>query len=348
MSFLNTAYDLVRPLLFTLDPETAHNIALSSLSKLSNSKVLRPWLFDLDLHSHKDLTKEVFGLKFNNPVGMAAGFDKDGHYLRIYGPLGFGFVELGTVTPVGQPGNPKPRLFRLKKDNALINRMGFNNLGVDQLINRLKAFNNPYKLIIGGNLGKNKSTPNEKAVEDYEICFQKLFPFVDYFVINVSSPNTPGLLELQEKEALATIVRRIQFLNRLHENPKPVLVKVSPDIGLSCLDSVLSTILDNELAGIVATNTTISRKGLSVSDDDIKSLGTGGLSGLPLFERSTKIVQYIRKNVGEKLGIIGVGGIHSPDQAMRKLDAGADLVQIYTGFIYKGPRLVARILDRLR
>jgi len=347
MPLINTAYRLLQPLFFNLDPEMAHYLALSVISRLASNKVLREWILESNPHSSDRLEKEVFGLKFRNPVGLAAGFDKDGRYLQAFGPLGFGFIELGTVTPLSQPGNPRPRLFRLKKDEALINRMGFNNQGVDQLVSRLKGFNNPYNLKIGGNLGKNKMTPNENAVEDYEICFQKLFPFVDYFVINVSSPNTPGLLELQEKDALTTIVRRLQFLNQLHKTPKPLLVKVSPDLNLSALDTVLSIIDEYKLAGIVAANTTLSRAGLVAADKKIKSIGPGGLSGLPLFDMSTEMVRYIRKNAGSDIGIIGVGGIHSPDLAQRKFDAGADLVQVYTGFIYRGPILVNRILDRL-
>jgi dihydroorotate dehydrogenase len=282
-------------------------------------------------------------------VGLAAGFDKDGRHLHALSVLGFGFIEVGTVTPMPQPGNEKPRSFRLPKDDALINRMGFNNQGVDVLAARLKSFRNSNhdKIVMGGNIGKNKSTPNEKAADDYVICFQKLFDVVDYFVVNVSSPNTPGLRALQEKEPLKELLHRLQSLNLPHENPKPILLKISPDLANSQLDEIIEIVLETKIAGIVATNTTISRSNLKTSQQEVDQMGNGGLSGKPLTSRSTEVIRYLKSKSQNQFVIIGVGGIHSSKDAKEKLEAGADLIQVYTGMIYEGPGLTKTILKSL-
>lgn len=294
------------------------------------------------------LEREVFGIKFPNPVGLAAGFDKDARLFNELGCLGFGFVEIGTVTPVPQPGNPKPRLFRLPKDSALINRMGFNNEGSEAAVKRLKRrWSN---IVIGGNIGKNKVTSNENAIDDYQKCFETLFPHVDYFVVNVSSPNTPNLRELQDKEPLVKLLTTLQQKNREKSIPKPVLLKIAPDLTNEQLDDIIEIVKTSGIAGVIATNTTISREGLTTDQSELEQIGAGGLSGKPLSERSTKVIRYLADKSGKAFPIIGVGGIHSEEDALEKLDAGASLVQLYTGFIYEGPALVRRInkslLDR--
>ncbi len=296
------------------------------------------------------LEKEVFGLRFANPVGLAAGFDKNGEMMTEMVNMGFGFVEVGTVTPLPQPGNPKPRMFRLPADGALINRMGFNNLGVEVVAARLAAFRksakgDQKKLIIGGNIGKNKVTSNEDAVNDYIKCFDRLFDVVDYFVVNVSSPNTPGLRALQEKEPLMHLLDTLQQRNSKNSSSKPILLKIAPDLTDEQLNDIVEIVQQTGIAGIIATNTTISRKGL-VSKDELKN-ETGGLSGKPLTQRSTEVIAYLHKKSGGSFPIIGVGGIHSPEDAMEKLAAGASLIQLYTGFIYEGPGLIKRINKKL-
>jgi len=283
-----------------------------------------------------NLSRTVAGLTFKNPIGLAAGFDKNAEYIELMDLLGFGFVEIGTVTPVAQDGNPQPRLFRLPKDEALINRMGFNNQGVDAAVDRLKKIKDK-SIIIGGNIGKNKVTPNENAVDDYVICFEKLFPYVDYFVINVSSPNTPGLRSLQDPEALTIIFEALQKLNNAQPAQKPLFVKIAPDMELSAVGEIAELALKHKLSGIIATNTTISRADLRTSDAKIKSIGNGGLSGQPVKERATEVIAHIKQVAGDKLAIIGVGGIQTGADAAEKMKAGADLVQVYTGFIYAGP-----------
>jgi dihydroorotate dehydrogenase len=298
----------------------------------------------------KRLEKQVMGLNFPNPVGLAAGFDKDGKHIPGLACLGFGFVEVGTVTPVAQAGNPQPRLFRLPKDKALINRMGFNNEGLDALVDRLKALRQqgvPNGLIIGGNIGKNKVTPNEDAANDYLISFEKLFPWVDYFVVNVSSPNTPGLRELQEKEPLTRLLNLLQDKNRAQQTPKPILLKIAPDLTDSQLDDITDIVRDTHLAGVIATNTTISRADLKTPANEIETIGMGGLSGVPVCARATEVIRYLRQKLGKDVVIIGVGGIDSAATAREKLDAGADLVQVYTGLIYEGPGMVKGILEGL-
>ncbi len=297
------------------------------------------------------LEKKILGLTFKNPVGLAAGFDKDGQYLDILPSLGFGFVELGTVTPLAQDGNPQPRLFRLPADEALINRMGFNNKGVDNLVNNLKNYRNTEVLnpetsagvIIGGNIGKNKVTPNENATNDYEICFNALFDYVDYFVVNVSSPNTPNLRELQDKEPLTKLLSRLQVLNKNKGIPKPILLKIAPDLTNSQLDDILEIVKNTELAGLVATNTTISRTDLETPPLSIEAIGAGGLSGKPLKNRSTEVIRYLRKGGEKNMVIMGVGGIITAEDALEKIEAGADLIQIYTGMVYEGPELIKKI-----
>lgn len=292
-------------------------------------------------YRHPRLEREVFGLKFPNPVGLAAGFDKDGKLINMWGNLGFGFIEIGTVTPLPQDGNPQPRLFRLPKDLAVINRMGFNNQGLEALVGRLKKKNG--QLIIGGNIGKNKLTPNEEAISDYEKCFEALYPHVDYFVVNVSSPNTPNLRELQEKDPLQKLLQHIQSLNLSKEKPKPVLLKIAPDLSDGQLDDIIDIVGQVGIAGLIATNTTISREGLKSDPGMVEQIGMGGLSGKPLRERSTEVISYISTRSKGKIPVIAVGGIFSGKDAIEKLHAGASLVQVYTGFIYEGPAMVKNI-----
>ena len=332
----------VKPILFLFPPETAHNI-VAGLLRFILAIPGKRWFFEKIFHVKDErLRRNVFGLDFPNPVGLAAGFDKDGKYFRAMAALGFGFIEIGTVTPVAQPGNPRPRLFRLPKDEALINRMGFNNEGVDALVERLKK-GKPKNLIIGGNIGKNKATPNEEATRDYALCFEALFPYVDYFVVNVSSPNTPGLRELQEKEPLTKLLTHLQTLNHQKPAPKPLLLKIAPDLTDEQLDDILGIAAATQLAGIIATNTTIGRDGLTTASTKVEEMGSGGLSGRPLRQRSTEVIRYLCLKSGGMLPIIGVGGIASPADAIEKLDAGASLVQIYSGLVYEGPGLVQRI-----
>jgi dihydroorotate dehydrogenase len=284
------------------------------------------------------------GLKFKNPIGLAAGFDKNATMVEDLAEFGFGFIEIGTVTPLPQPGNEKPRMFRLPSDDALINRMGFNNQGVDVAADRLKRINKK-GLIIGGNIGKNKNTPNADAVNDYIKCFDRLFDVVDYFVVNVSSPNTPGLRELQEKEPLKSILNTLQQRNRKNDISRPILLKIAPDLTNSQLDDIIEIVKETKIAGVIATNTTLSREGLS-APESLKN-ESGGLSGKPLSKRSTEVISYLSRQSDKSFVIIGVGGIHSPEDALEKIKAGASLIQIYTGFVYEGPGLIKRILKRL-
>ena len=334
-------YKIVRFILFFFNPEFIHNI----LFKLIKFTAMIPgviWTWRL-LFMVKDtrLEREVFGLKFENPVGLAAGFDKDAKLFDELGAFGFGFVEIGTVTPLPQQGNPKPRLFRLKQDHGLINRMGFNNSGIEAITSRLRR--KKTKLIIGGNIGKNKLTPNEDAVSDYEICFEKLFPYVDYFAVNVSSPNTPGLRDLQEKAPLTALLNRLQELNSAKDKRKPILLKIAPDLTNAQLDDIVTIVADTKIDGVIATNTTIDRNGLKTDKNKLKAIGDGGLSGKPVKSRSTEVIKYLADTSNKAFPIIGVGGIHSTEDALEKLDAGATLVQLYTGFIYEGPALIKRI-----
>jgi dihydroorotate dehydrogenase len=284
---------------------------------------------------------EVAGLKFPNPVGLAAGFDKDARWLGEMATLGFGFVEIGTVTPVSQPGNPKPRLFRLPQDNGIINRMGFNNGGMDKAVERLKQ--RPRGLLVGGNIGKNKVTPNEDAISDYEKCFEALHPHVDYFVVNVSSPNTPGLRELQEKEPLAKLLLALVQQNESKTAQRPIFLKIAPDLTNDQLDDIIALVTETQISGVIATNTTIERGGLKTSKPEIEAIGAGGLSGAPLRERSTEVIRYLHTHSDGAFPIIGVGGICSPQDALEKLEAGATLLQVYSGLVYAGPGLIKKI-----
>lgn len=338
-------YKLIRPLFFQFDPEKIHHFVTQSLkifNKFPGGAKLSRAVFTV---KNAKLEREVFGLKFKNPVGLAAGFDKNGEMMAEMANLGFGFVEIGTVTPLPQTGNPKPRMFRLKKDEALINRMGFNNLGVDVVAERIRRYRNiapqTPNLIIGGNIGKNKNTPNEDAANDYVKCFDRLFDVVDYFVVNVSSPNTPGLRALQEKEPLKTLLQTLQQRNLKNNISRPILLKIAPDLTNEQLDDIIEIVKETGIAGVIATNTTINREGL-VSPGKNKN-ETGGLSGKPLTNRSTEVIRYLSEKSGKALPIIGVGGIHSAEDAQEKLDAGASLIQLYTGFIYEGPGLVKKI-----
>ncbi len=296
------------------------------------------------------LKKSFSGLVFKNPVGLGAGFDKNGLYLQSLETLGFGFIEIGTVTPLAQDGNPKPRLFRLKRDGALINRMGFNNQGVDKIVARLKKWKEKSArsgndhLLIGGNIGKNKMTPNENAWQDYSTCFEKLFPWVDYFVVNVSSPNTPGLRELQEKESLRIILTRLQAYNRKQTKQKPLFLKIAPDLSFVQLDDIIDLAVEIQLDGLVVSNTSISREGLHCSEKELKRIGAGGLSGDPLKKKSSELVQYISQKTKQSMPIIGSGGIRLTEDVQEKIQAGAGLVQIWTGFIYEGPGIVKKLL----
>jgi len=290
------------------------------------------------------LERTLWGITFPNPVGLAAGFDKDAKYTDPLACLGFGFVEIGTVTPLAQPGNPRPRLFRLPADKALINRMGFNNDGAEAAAARLK--HRRERIIIGGNIGKNKDTPNENAGDDYEKCFRELYDSVDYFVVNVSSPNTPGLRALQDKEPLTDLLNRLQAINRQYHH-KPILLKIAPDLTNEQLDDIIDIVRNTELAGIVATNTTISRDKLATEVGIINEMGAGGLSGLPLRQRATNVIRYIHTHSNAEIPIIASGGIFTAADAREKLDAGASLVQVYTGFIYEGPGIAKKICKGL-
>lgn len=339
-------YQLIKPILFKFDPENVHYFVTRNLKRFNRfpgGKALSKAIWDV---KSPKLEREVFGLKFRNPVGLAAGFDKNAEMMGEMANLGFGFVEIGTVTPLPQPGNDKPRMFRLPQDSALINRMGFNNLGVDVAAERIAAFRRDPKnanknLIIGGNIGKNKVTPNEDAVSDYIKCFDRLFDVVDYFVVNVSSPNTPGLRALQEKGPLMEILNTLQQRNSKNGISRPILLKIAPDLTDSQLDDIVDIVQQTGIAGLIATNTTISRDNLA-SPAKLKD-EMGGLSGKPVTKRSTEVIAYLHKKSNGSFPIIGVGGIHSAEDAIQKLEAGASLIQLYTGFIYEGPGLIGRI-----
>ena len=332
---------LLRPIVFKMDPEKAHYLTFD-LMKLALGNAFGRFLGKSALeYKHPKLKKQLFGLNFENPVGLAAGLDKDAKVFNELGALGFGFIEIGTLTPKPQPGNDKPRLFRLLNDKAIINRMGFNNEGVDAAVIRLK--NRKTKVIIGGNIGKNKVTPNEDAIKDYEYCFNALFDVVDYFVVNVSSPNTPNLRELQDKEPLTHLLNHLQNINNSKPKRKPLLLKIAPDLTNSQLDDIIDIVASTKIDGIVATNTTIAREPLTYPKAEIEAIGMGGLSGKPLTKRSTEIIAYLKTKSKNAFPVIGVGGIHSPEDAIEKIKAGADLIQLYTGFIYEGPALIKNI-----
>ena len=338
-------YKLLRNILFNFDAEAVHHFSMNTLKTLCGNDSVRQLLAKRFQLKDDRLNRQVFGLPFENPVGLGAGFDKNALYLRELETLGFGFVEIGTVTPLPQAGNDKPRLFRLPKDGAIINRLGFNNDGVKVVAERLRARRK--KIIVGGNIGKNKTTPNELAWRDYELCFTGLFDCVDYFVVNVSSPNTPGLRELQEKESLRKILSHLQDINQGRMNPKPLLLKIAPDLTVGQLDDIADLAKEINLSGLVATNTTIDRSNLLTDVAEIDKIGAGGLSGKPLKDKSTQIVKYLQKQTGGSIPIIASGGIFSGADAKEKLDAGAVLVQVWTGFVYEGPGIVKKINESL-
>ena len=336
----------VKPVMFLLEPETAHRLTLWLLHAVLSVPLLGDAFRRFYTVKNTKLHRNVLGLTFENPVGLAAGFDKDGQHLNEMAALGFGFIEVGTVTPRPQPGNPTPRLFRLPADHALLNRMGFNNRGAEILAQRL-AFARPKGLIIGGNIGKNKDTTAENTLADYIFCFEILFDHVDYFAVNVSSPNTPHLRTLQEKEPLLVLLSHLQNLNQQKKTPKPLLLKIAPDLTDSQLDDIIEVAQITQLAGVIATNTTISREGLETDKNEVAAFGDGGLSGAPLSQRATEIIRYLHQKSEGKLVIIGVGGIETPADALEKIAAGASLVQIYSGLVYAGPALVKQINQQL-
>ena len=346
-------YKLLRNILFLFPAENVHYFSMNALKLICRISFIKNWLGKRCASEDDGKNKELFGLLFRNPIGLGAGFDKNAIYLSELDTLGFGFVEIGTVTPLPQPGNEKPRLFRLPKDKALINRMGFNNDGVKTIAERVKKWKaGKSGLIVGGNIGKNKITSNEEAWKDYETCFRELFDCVDYFVVNVSSPNTPGLRELQEKESLRKILVNLQTVNRQltgsgKKNPKPILLKIAPDLSWEQIDDVIDLAMEIKLDGLVATNTTISREKLKTENKKIEKIGAGGLSGLPLADRSTEIIRYMGEKTKGKISIVASGGIFTGNDAVKKLGAGASLVQVWTGFIYEGPFIVRTIVRDL-
>ena len=344
-------YTLLRNILFWFDAEKVHYFSMNFLKLICKINFLKNLISKY--YTPADFPVTVFGLQFKNPVGLGAGFDKNAKYLTELEALGFGFIEIGTVTPLPQKGNDKPRLFRLPKDKALINRMGFNNDGVKVVAKRLKEWQYQQQatgnrqLIIGGNIGKNKLTPNENAWKDYEICFFELFNWVDYFVVNVSSPNTPGLRELQQKDSLRKILSHLKNLNNQKANPKPVLLKISPDLNEEELNDIIDLATEINLDGLIVANTTITREQLQTKNHNLQSIGNGGLSGKPLAKRSTEILQYINSKTNKQIPIIASGGIFNADDAAEKFNAGAALAQVWTGFVYEGPGIVKNICKSL-
>jgi dihydroorotate dehydrogenase len=332
---------VIRPLLFLFDAENVHHFVFKTLGFSAKLPGLKSLLRSTFQYKHTKLGRNLLGLHFENPVGLAAGFDKDAKLVDELSSFGFGFIEIGTLTPKPQPGNDKPRLFRLKADQALINRMGFNNGGAEEAVKRLKKRNS--KVIVGGNIGKNKLTPNDRAFQDYALCVEALHEYVDYFVVNVSSPNTPGLRELQEKEPLRKLLADVKSLAASKPNPKPVLLKIAPDLTATQLDDIVEILKETKTDGVIATNTTISRENLVTPKEQLDKIGNGGLSGKPVADRSNEVIRYLRSVLGPQYPIIGVGGIMTPQDAVEKIKAGADLIQIYTGFIYEGPGFVKQI-----
>src|SRR5690606_24382737 len=340
-----TMYKLIiRPILFCFDPEKVHYFTFAMIRFLNTIPFVSSVIKRMYTVEDKKLEKELFGLKFKNPIGLAAGFDKDAKLFSELSNFGFGFIEIGTLTPKAQPGNPKKRLFRVKEDSAIINRMGFNNGGVEEAVLRLKknpstALGTGKHVLIGGNIGKNKVTSNEDAVDDYKICFNALFDYVDYFVVNVSSPNTPNLRALQDKEPLTNLLKDLQIENSNRHKKKPILLKIAPDLTNEQLLDIIDIVSETKIDGIIATNTTISRDGLTSEN----KAEVGGLSGKPLTRRSTEVIRFLAEQSNKAFPIIGVGGIHTVEDALEKLEAGADLIQLYTGFIYEGPKLIKDI-----
>jgi dihydroorotate dehydrogenase len=336
---------VLRKTLFKLNAEQAHNFSFGFLKVIFQLPFVKSIFYGLFNVNHPALEREVFGIKFKNPVGLAAGFDKNAKLYNEFAFMGFGSVEIGTVTPKPQAGNDKPRLFRLPADQGLINRMGFNNDGVKKIVGRLKG--RYTSVVIGGNIGKNKVTPNENALDDYLILLNELYDVVDYFTVNVSSPNTPGLRELQEKEPLTKLLRALKDEMATKPKVKPILLKIAPDLTDTQLDDIVDIVKETEIDGIIATNTTIDRSGLKTDGKEVEEMGAGGLSGKPLTNRSTEVIRYLHEKSNGEIPIVGVGGIHSAEDALEKLRAGAALVQLYTGFVYEGPGLVKRINEKI-
>lgn len=331
----------IRPLLFKLKPETVHHLIVSLLKIAFIVPGIKSLVKSIYTVKDKRLKRSFLGIEFDNPVGFAAGFDKNAEVYNQFSNFGFSFIEIGTVTPKPQPGNSKPRSFRIPKDSGLINRMGFNNKGVDYAVNKLKTKNS--KVIIGGNIGKNTLTPNDDALDDYIHCFEKLYPLVDYFVVNLSCPNIKDLDKLQDKDSTITILNKLTEIRQSKENYKPILLKISPDLTQEQLNDVVETFNITGIDGIVATNTTKSRKELKTSVSRIEEIGDGGLSGAALTKRSTEIIRYLHQKSEGKMPIIGVGGIMTIEDALEKMEAGATLIQVYTGFIYQGPGFIKQI-----
>ncbi len=336
---------IIRPILFKINPETIHTFTFKILHFFQVIRIFNPIIRLLYQKKDKKYEREVFGIKFPNPIGLAAGLDKDGEAIDMLSFLGFGFVEIGTVTPLPQPGNPKPRLFRLKRNNGLINRMGFNNNGVEEMVKKIKQKYS--KVIIGGNIGKNKVTPNELAVNDYLKDFDALHDYVDYIAINISSPNTPNLRELQNKEPLKKLLTAITDENKKFDVKKPILLKIAPDLTDGQLDDIVEIVRETGISGIIATNTTISREGIDYSKEEIESFGNGGMSGKPVKQRSTEVIRYLHNKTNGEIPIVGVGGIFDADDVREKMEAGACLVELFTSFIYNGPATVKNILKNL-
>lgn len=335
----------IKPVFFLFAPETIHHIVFKLIKFFCKVPGIPAVLKNCYVITDKRLERKLFGLTFPNPVGLAAGFDKDAKLVDELGYFGFGFIEIGTLTPKAQPGNDKPRMFRLPKDEALINRMGFNNGGANAAVKRLKK--RKTAILVGGNIGKNKITPNEEAVQDYEKCFHELVNHVDYFVVNVSSPNTPNLRALQDKEPLTKLLNHVKQLNAKEKTPRPILLKIAPDLTNEQLDDIIHIMKDTKIDGLIATNTTIDRSNLKTDPAEIEAIGAGGLSGKPLAKRATEVIRYLSEKSNKSFPIIAVGGIHTGADAIEKLRAGASLVQVYTGFIYEGPGIVKRINKEL-
>ncbi|CAM1341035.1 quinone-dependent dihydroorotate dehydrogenase [Tenacibaculum amylolyticum] len=332
---------LIRPIFFLFDPEKIHHFTFSLIKFMTKIPFVSSIFRSMYQVNDKRLERNLFGLTFKNPVGLAAGFDKNAVLYNELADFGFGFIEIGTVTPKGQVGNPKKRLFRLQDDKGIINRMGFNNDGLEAAITQLKK--NKEKVIIGGNIGKNTATKPEDYTADYTVCFKELHPYVDYFVLNVSCPNVSSHAKLEDADYLKELIIEVQKINNTHEQQKPILLKIAPDLNTTQLDEIIALVAATKIDGVIASNTSVNREGLKASEARLAEIGNGGLSGQPIKERSTKVIQYLSKNSNKAFPIIGVGGIHSEEDALEKLAAGADLVQIYTGFIYEGPSLIKRI-----
>lgn len=332
---------LLRPLFFLFDPEKIHHFTFSLIK--SSSKIPGvPALFrSLYCIEDKKLERDVFGLTFKNPVGLAAGFDKNAVLFNELANFGFGFIEIGTVTPEGQVGNPKKRLFRLQSDKGIINRMGFNNEGLEAAISQLKK--NKGKLVIGGNIGKNTATLPENYTQDYVDCFKALHPYVDYFVLNVSCPNVGSHAKLNDRDYLEELIGAVQQINKSFPTQKPIVLKIAPDLNTVQLDEIIELVLTTKLDGVIASNTSVDRSGLKTPVEELEAIGNGGVSGQPIKEKSTQVIKYLADKSNKAFPIIGVGGVHSAKDALDKIDAGADLIQIYTGFIYEGPSLIKKI-----